>query len=212
MNTAKPAAASDIAHVLHPYTDPRAHENEGPFIVTSGSGVTVTDAAGKEYIEGLAGLWCCSLGSSESQRRRASLVSSISRKGVARPSRPCRRSHVSAVIPRARGEDRMRPPASSRTANSRASPAIKTSGTGAASITTAPATNPARPASHHRPRHRQSHSPPSVIATRLATGIGGKSVTAPGQPATVRATNTTTSMPQPIGASATPSKPNGIRR
>ena len=63
--TTQSAAARDIAHVLHPYTDPRAHEKEGPFIVTAGNGVTVTDAAGNEYIEALAGLWCCSLGYSE---------------------------------------------------------------------------------------------------------------------------------------------------
>ena len=65
MSTAQSASARDIAHVLHPYTNPRAHENEGPFIVASGKGVTVTDADGNEYIEGLAGLWCCSLGYGE---------------------------------------------------------------------------------------------------------------------------------------------------
>ncbi len=65
MTPAQSAAARDIAHILHPYTNPRAHESEGPFILISGNGVMVTDAAGNEYIEGLAGLWCCSLGYGE---------------------------------------------------------------------------------------------------------------------------------------------------
>ncbi|MDJ0387170.1 aspartate aminotransferase family protein [Roseomonas sp. E05] len=55
-------AARDIAHVLHPYTDQKVHREKGPLIITSGKGVRVTDEAGKEYIETVAGLWCASLG------------------------------------------------------------------------------------------------------------------------------------------------------
>ncbi len=58
-------AARDIAYVLHPYTDPRQHEQTGPLVITSGRGVWVRDAEGREYIEGLAGLWCTALGFSE---------------------------------------------------------------------------------------------------------------------------------------------------
>jgi len=57
--------ARDIASHLHGYTNARKHEQEGPLIITGGKGVYVTDAAGKEYIEGLAGLWCASLGFGE---------------------------------------------------------------------------------------------------------------------------------------------------
>ena len=59
------AASRDIATVLHPYTHLRKHESEGPLVITGGKGVYVQDEAGKSYIEGLAGLWCTSLGFGE---------------------------------------------------------------------------------------------------------------------------------------------------
>jgi 4-aminobutyrate--pyruvate transaminase len=59
------AAARDIAYLLHPYTNLKAHETDGPLIISSGNGVRVKDEAGNEYIEAMAGLWCASLGFSE---------------------------------------------------------------------------------------------------------------------------------------------------
>lgn len=53
---------ADIAYTLHPYTNAVAHEQSGPLIAMRGQGVRVFDDAGKEYIEGMAGLWCTSLG------------------------------------------------------------------------------------------------------------------------------------------------------
>jgi 4-aminobutyrate--pyruvate transaminase len=55
-------AARDIAHVLHPYTDHKAHQQTGPVVITRGKGVRVWDDQGKEYIEAVAGLWCAALG------------------------------------------------------------------------------------------------------------------------------------------------------
>ncbi|MDB5359457.1 MAG: aminotransferase [Rhodospirillales bacterium] len=55
-------AALDIAHHLHPRTDWRAHEANGPVIVSHGDGAEIVDVSGKRYIEGMAGLWCASLG------------------------------------------------------------------------------------------------------------------------------------------------------
>jgi len=55
-------AERDIAHVLHPYTDHRAHAKNGPLVIARGEGVKVWDDQGKEYIEAVAGLWCASLG------------------------------------------------------------------------------------------------------------------------------------------------------
>ncbi len=55
-------AARDIANVLHPYTNLAVHEEKGPLIIENGKGVYVYDDTGKEYIEGLAGLWCTALG------------------------------------------------------------------------------------------------------------------------------------------------------
>ncbi len=59
------AAALDIASHLHPYTDARKHESVGPLVFTEGKGIYVYDEQGKEYIEGLAGLWYAALGFSE---------------------------------------------------------------------------------------------------------------------------------------------------
>jgi 4-aminobutyrate--pyruvate transaminase len=59
------AASRDIATLLHPYTNLKAHQSKGPLIITHGRGVNVYDDQGKEYLEGLAGLWCVSLGFSE---------------------------------------------------------------------------------------------------------------------------------------------------
>jgi len=58
-------ASRDIASHIHGYTNLKAHESTGPFILTRGEGVRVFDDSGKGYIEGLAGLWCASLGYSE---------------------------------------------------------------------------------------------------------------------------------------------------
>lgn len=55
-------AARDIAYNIHPYTNLRVHESQGPLVITEGKGIYVKDDDGKEYIEGLAGLWCTSLG------------------------------------------------------------------------------------------------------------------------------------------------------
>ena len=59
------AAARDIAHVMHAYTNQVAHQRKGPFMVSGGKGIYIYDENGKEYIESLCGLWCASLGYSE---------------------------------------------------------------------------------------------------------------------------------------------------
>src|SRR5579862_7913122 len=61
----KKSAKRDIATAIHPYTNLKAHETEGPMVITGGDGVFVIDEDGKRYLEGLAGLWCVSLGFSE---------------------------------------------------------------------------------------------------------------------------------------------------
>ena len=55
-------AGRDIASDLHPYTNLKTHQETGPLIITKGDGIHVFDEGGKKYIEGLAGLWCTSLG------------------------------------------------------------------------------------------------------------------------------------------------------
>jgi len=58
-------AAADIATSLHPYTDARVLEENGPIIIARGEGIHVWDTAGNKYIEGLAGLWSVAVGFGE---------------------------------------------------------------------------------------------------------------------------------------------------
>jgi 4-aminobutyrate--pyruvate transaminase len=62
MSTLSNMAVRDIETVIHPYTNLAAHREVGPVILEEGNGIYVRDDKGKEYIEGLAGLWCTSLG------------------------------------------------------------------------------------------------------------------------------------------------------
>ncbi|MCB1476927.1 MAG: aspartate aminotransferase family protein [Rhodobiaceae bacterium] len=55
-------AVRDVETLLHPYTNLVRHRENGPPILESGSGVYVRDSGGREYIDGMAGLWCTSLG------------------------------------------------------------------------------------------------------------------------------------------------------
>jgi 4-aminobutyrate--pyruvate transaminase len=56
------AAVRDIETVLHPYTNLAAHRETGPMVLGRASGVYVHDESGRPLIEGMAGLWCASLG------------------------------------------------------------------------------------------------------------------------------------------------------
>ncbi|CAE6747953.1 aspartate aminotransferase family protein [Paraburkholderia nemoris] len=58
---------TDINHYLHPYTNLSLHQEVGPMVIDRGEGVYVYDTGGKRYIEGLGGLFCASLGFSESR-------------------------------------------------------------------------------------------------------------------------------------------------
>ena len=59
------AALADTRYHLHPYTQPRQLEREGPLVITRGEGVYVYGEDGTKYLEAMAGLWCASLGFSE---------------------------------------------------------------------------------------------------------------------------------------------------
>src|SRR5262252_80411 len=66
-----PAAKRDLAYHLHPSTNLRQVEVEGPLVISRGDGVFVLDEHGNRYLEGMAGLWCASLGFSESRLAEA---------------------------------------------------------------------------------------------------------------------------------------------
>ncbi len=65
------AAQRDVDNHLHPYTQLRDLERNGPLVIVRGEGVQVFDEHGKGYIEGMAGLWCASLGFSERRLAQA---------------------------------------------------------------------------------------------------------------------------------------------
>ena len=62
---------TDKATMLHPVTDARAHEAHGPMIVDRGAGIRLWDTEGREYIDGLAGLWSVAVGYGEPRLRDA---------------------------------------------------------------------------------------------------------------------------------------------
>jgi adenosylmethionine-8-amino-7-oxononanoate aminotransferase len=53
---------TDLAHLVHPFSVLRTLPTEGPRIIERGEGILVWDAAGREFIDGLAGLWCVNVG------------------------------------------------------------------------------------------------------------------------------------------------------
>jgi 4-aminobutyrate---pyruvate transaminase len=64
-------AARDIAYYFHPATNARRHETIGPMVIERGEGVIVYDDQGKDYIEGLAGLWSVAVGFGEERLAKA---------------------------------------------------------------------------------------------------------------------------------------------
>ena len=52
----------DVEALLHPYTNAAAHRQLGAHVIETGKGVYVYDEHGREFIEGMAGLWCAGLG------------------------------------------------------------------------------------------------------------------------------------------------------
>ncbi|MDJ1157735.1 aspartate aminotransferase family protein [Chelatococcus sp. SYSU_G07232] len=55
-------ATRDVETLIHPYTNLAGFRETGPLVLERGEGVRVYDSEGKAYIEGMAGLWCTSLG------------------------------------------------------------------------------------------------------------------------------------------------------
>jgi 4-aminobutyrate--pyruvate transaminase len=71
-NVAPPGSleAKDLEHLLHPATNLKLHHEKGPTVVMRGKGVYVWDNHGKQYLEGMAGLWCTALGYGEEELAR----------------------------------------------------------------------------------------------------------------------------------------------
>jgi len=52
----------DRQHLVHPVSAWATQEAEGPLVLDRGSGLTVKDHTGREYLDGFAGLWCVNVG------------------------------------------------------------------------------------------------------------------------------------------------------
>ena len=65
MSLTTPAARRDLSFHLHPSTNLRQVQTEGPLVIVRGEGVYVYDDEGRRYLEVMACLWCASLGFSE---------------------------------------------------------------------------------------------------------------------------------------------------
>ncbi len=59
--------AKDLAHVFHPTTNLKLHAQTGPAVHERAAGVYLWDNQGKQYLEGMAGLWCTALGYGEEE-------------------------------------------------------------------------------------------------------------------------------------------------
>jgi 4-aminobutyrate---pyruvate transaminase len=55
-------AALDRAHLVHPVSAWRQHEERGPLVLASGRGAWLTDVRGHELLDAFAGLWCVNIG------------------------------------------------------------------------------------------------------------------------------------------------------
>jgi len=54
--------AIDRAHLIHPVSSWRGHEQRGPTVLSSGHGAWLKDAKGHELLDAFAGLWCVNVG------------------------------------------------------------------------------------------------------------------------------------------------------
>jgi adenosylmethionine-8-amino-7-oxononanoate aminotransferase len=52
----------DLAYILHPATPLKTHREEGPKILVEGNGIYVRDLEGRQFIDGLSGLWNVNIG------------------------------------------------------------------------------------------------------------------------------------------------------
>ena len=54
--------AGDVAHHLHPFSDPEQLRQRPPRVIVHGEGVRIRDAQGHEILDAMSGLWCVNLG------------------------------------------------------------------------------------------------------------------------------------------------------
>ena len=65
--------ARDLEHLLHPTTNLKLHHEKGPAVHARAKGVYLWDSQGRQYLEGMAGLWCTALGYGEEELAEAAM-------------------------------------------------------------------------------------------------------------------------------------------
>ena len=81
----------DLQHLLHPSTNLAQHQQQGPVVLESAEGVYIRDGHGKQYLEGMAGLWCTSIGYGREELAKVAyeqLKAALQQQGVSDPSEP----------------------------------------------------------------------------------------------------------------------------
>jgi 4-aminobutyrate--pyruvate transaminase len=63
--------ALDLQRIFHPNTNLAAFRESGPLVLARGEGIFVWDNHGNRYIEGMAGLWCTTLGYGDEELAQA---------------------------------------------------------------------------------------------------------------------------------------------
>ncbi len=56
------AWAQDRDHLLHPYADFSTFHDQGSQVISGASGMHVNDDQGRQFLDGIAGLWCVNIG------------------------------------------------------------------------------------------------------------------------------------------------------
>jgi putrescine aminotransferase len=59
--------ALDRAHHLHPFTDFKDLNDRGTRVITRAEHIYIHDIDGRQYLDGMSGLWCCNLGYSRTE-------------------------------------------------------------------------------------------------------------------------------------------------
>lgn len=54
--------ALDAAHHIHAFLDQKALNQEGPRVMVKAQGLHLWDSEGKQYLDGMSGLWCTNIG------------------------------------------------------------------------------------------------------------------------------------------------------
>jgi adenosylmethionine-8-amino-7-oxononanoate aminotransferase len=80
--TKRPDLGTDQAHLMHPLHHPSAYA--ATRIWVSGQGAIITDSTGREYIDGLSGLWNVNIGHGRQEWRRGAADGHLAFTGLRR--------------------------------------------------------------------------------------------------------------------------------